>query len=74
MREDLIKTGVAFLNQLKDKNVSLNDQKEMLKSKNMSEEEITEVYKRLANPKSTSADRSGTAINRIKQIDNHFDG
>ena len=74
MREDLIKTGVAFLNQLKDKNVSLNDQKEMLKSKNMTEEEITEVYKRLANPKSTSADRSGTSINRIKQIDNHFDG
>lgn len=74
MREDLIKTGVAFLNQLKDKNVSLNDQKEMLKSKNMTEEEITEVYKRLANPKSTSTDRSGTSINRIKQIDNHFDG
>ena len=46
MKEEKIQQGVSFLEGIKDKNISLEEQNKFLESK-LTAEEIAEVYKRV---------------------------
>ena len=71
MIEDKILQGVSFLEGIKGKNISLEEQKKFLESK-LTEEEIAEVYKRVGQ-QTVSGDKAvNKAQERIAQIDGHF--
>ena len=71
MIEDKILQGVSFLEGIKGKNISLEEQKKFLESK-LTEEEIAEVYKRVGQQTVSGDKVVNKAQERIAQIDGHF--
>ena len=75
MNEDKIKQGITFLNGIKGKNISLDEQKKFLESK-LTAEEIAEVYKRVGQETLSSTPSNTTscpkALDRISHTDSHF--
>ena len=65
MRDQKIKEAIGFLQVASDKNVSINQQKEMMKQKGLTDEEITEAYKQFTE-KSTGGSKESGAVARIK--------